>query len=679
MPRVRHRKTLDRQGAVRRVLCAAVVCWLIAVFQIHQLQAETYALLIGINRYTHVPADFQPLEGAVNDVKNFRQMLIREYGVPEGNICVLTDEGASLAAIRQQFRDLSRRVGKDDHFVFHFSGHGTQLADDDGDESAAEAGDTLDEALCPYDCGRDLRGALRDDELGRLLDQIQAAEVVVILDACHSGTATKGLLRAGRARAWPYSAPSIPVAVRGAKALPIGRDLDGANGAAGRIVITACTAEQVANELEHGDAGRGVVTGMLTHFLVTGLRGPADSNGNGIVTYAEAHGFAQRRIDESFNGPLSQFKERQTTVLEPSTPARADNPVFGATRKRPMYAKLVAIADRTCTLDLGVIHGLRPDQVLGVYEPGDGPLSQWKILGKVRVRQQGLQSESAVASILEGSFTTAHVAAPLTNPLASPRLLLATGVESANEGVAPQYAQQMQAAINRELAEIPQIRIDASRYWDLRLVIRQKLVTARSIQLQFQFFASNGQAFPPSARTLDTPLLESVIEQETKAFVAAARHVFDELTNRHALARLVNPAPGFGLQLALGRRPAKDGDLPVFVAGDSLPLGLKASADCFYYVIALRPDGEAKLLRPAEGQPHGAPRDKPLLLRGPGREVVIDGPPGVYLIKLIAFRDEVPLDVFREGLPDPKRIANLPPEQWAETSLAFRVVAREEE
>ena len=82
--------------------------------------AKEYALLIGINYYAD--QRIKPLQGCVNDVNNFQQMLIREYGFAPRRIRVLTDEQATLAAIRAELRNLARICRPSDTLVIHYSG-----------------------------------------------------------------------------------------------------------------------------------------------------------------------------------------------------------------------------------------------------------------------------------------------------------------------------------------------------------------------------------------------------------------------------------------------------------------------------------------------------------------------------------------------------------------------------
>jgi hypothetical protein len=107
--------------------------------------------------------------------------------------------------------------------VIHFSSHGEQVADTNGDEA-----DGYDEAIVSYNAalitqemasGAAARGTLtkaqfdklqanyfRDDEFGAYIQQLRAklgknGDVVVFMDNCHSGTGTRGSakVRGGKA------------------------------------------------------------------------------------------------------------------------------------------------------------------------------------------------------------------------------------------------------------------------------------------------------------------------------------------------------------------------------------------------------------------------------------------------------------------------------------------------
>jgi hypothetical protein len=142
------------------------------------------ALLVGINRYKAVPG----LQGSVNDVETMREILITRWGFKPANITMLTDESATRDRILTTLVELVRISGPEDTLYFHFSGHGSQVQDLNGDEE-----DGLDETLVPQD-GRsgDVKDIV-DDELDAIFSKLRARSTLIVLDSCHSGTATRAL------------------------------------------------------------------------------------------------------------------------------------------------------------------------------------------------------------------------------------------------------------------------------------------------------------------------------------------------------------------------------------------------------------------------------------------------------------------------------------------------------
>jgi len=163
------------------------------------------ALLIGFN----YPRSTCPLAGCWNDIVNIKAFL-RSKGYQEKNITLITDAppekdiargvdketqdklvtvtqpiGAPKIAISQNdlmhlIVDFIETLQPNDQVFFHFSGHGGQLPDRNGDES-----DALDE--CIY--APDLSPVIDDDLRLALVDSLPAgARLVAIMDCCHSGT-----------------------------------------------------------------------------------------------------------------------------------------------------------------------------------------------------------------------------------------------------------------------------------------------------------------------------------------------------------------------------------------------------------------------------------------------------------------------------------------------------------
>lgn len=156
-----------------------------------------YALCIGINNY---PGTENDLAGCRNDADDWAAALMaRGFDTRR-----LVDAAASGAAIRTGLRDLLTRATPGDAVVITYSGHGTWVPDDDGDEP-----DHRDEALCPHDIATN--GPLLDDELYELFGlAAPGVRTVLISDSCHSGTLTRLNRpigdRPGRTRFLPPSA-----------------------------------------------------------------------------------------------------------------------------------------------------------------------------------------------------------------------------------------------------------------------------------------------------------------------------------------------------------------------------------------------------------------------------------------------------------------------------------------
>lgn len=144
------------------------------------------ALLVGINKYK--PELGADLHGCVNDVENMHNLLTTKFGFNPENIRTVIDERATKKAIIERLKWLLDGAKAGDELVFHYSGHGSQVRDRDGDE----LDDQLDEILCPHDLDWD--DPLTDDILAVMFKQLpKGVYLTMICDACHSGTMTKNI------------------------------------------------------------------------------------------------------------------------------------------------------------------------------------------------------------------------------------------------------------------------------------------------------------------------------------------------------------------------------------------------------------------------------------------------------------------------------------------------------
>ncbi|HEY6084629.1 MAG TPA: caspase family protein, partial [Nitrospira sp.] len=143
------------------------------------------ALLIGINKYQAVPK----LQGSLNDIETMRQVLITKWGFPERNIRLLTDEQATREGMMAALNRFVNETGPLDTVYIHYSGHGSQVADLNGDEPD----DKLDETLVPQDGRTGTVPDITDDELETIFGRLRTKNAFIVLDSCHSGTATRSL------------------------------------------------------------------------------------------------------------------------------------------------------------------------------------------------------------------------------------------------------------------------------------------------------------------------------------------------------------------------------------------------------------------------------------------------------------------------------------------------------
>ena len=200
-----------------------------------------YALVIGSNTGGE---DRVQLKYAVSDAKSFARVLIDMGGVERHHCMVITDpdkndllgafkEFASIVALRNG--DSRRKEA-----IVYYSGH----ADADGI--------ILGDEWYSY---RDMR---------KHLQGIGADVKIAVLDACASGNLT-------REKGGKHRKPFL---------------YDMATSMEGYAFLTSSASDEVSQE---SDA---IKSSFFTHYLVSGMRGPADANNDGKVTLNEAYEFA---------------------------------------------------------------------------------------------------------------------------------------------------------------------------------------------------------------------------------------------------------------------------------------------------------------------------------------------------------------------------------------------------
>jgi len=133
------------------------------------------ALLVGLN----YKGTSNELNGCENDIRSMKECFLKVWGVPESNITMkmdgeLTPDKGFIFYLNELVKDAS----DGDNLLFHYSGHGLQIPDDNGDEA-----DGLDEAIMTN------VGLVRDDEISNVLKGVpRGVTIFMIFDCCHSAT-----------------------------------------------------------------------------------------------------------------------------------------------------------------------------------------------------------------------------------------------------------------------------------------------------------------------------------------------------------------------------------------------------------------------------------------------------------------------------------------------------------
>jgi hypothetical protein len=337
------------------------------------------ALLIGINTYPHFETRRQ-LGGCLNDVQIMKDALMRRFGFQEDRITVLRNMEATRAAILAAFEDLVHRADKNDNIVVHFSGHGSQKPDKEGDEP-----DGWDETLVPCDSGRApyTNRDITDDEIHEWLKRLMSRThyVTLIIDCCNSGT----ILREGRVRGLPREEREASERASPARSGPVFRDAWVGTKSFLRegeqcVLFAACRSNEFANEILVGDPPL-VPHGALTYYLVQELMSP------------EFQGATYTEVFERLRPKLTGKCEAQHPQLE----GERNRLVLGQETIVPMpFVSVLCRQGDQLTLEAGAVSGISPGSRWIVYAPGTREVTDNAVcLGTVSIVAVGVTTSEA--------------------------------------------------------------------------------------------------------------------------------------------------------------------------------------------------------------------------------------------------------------------------------------------
>jgi uncharacterized caspase-like protein len=531
------------------------------------------AVLIGINNYAAVPA----LKGSVNDVMTMREILIRRWGFAPQNITMLTDEQASrdniLAALERVVRDSAAQ----DTVYIHYSGHGSQVEDLNGDEE-----DGLDETLVPQNGRTPGVRDIVDDELDELFAKFHTTNVLIVLDSCHSGTAT---------RAFNIRARSVPQDMRIDlyKAAPKSRAI--VPRMESRFVVMSATSEKDE-----------------------ALDGPIQGRYHGFFSYALANALSAAAPDASarqvFNSALQELKRVQEqfgriSMPDPqleAPPAQLDQPLlgirligptnqYGSESPRLTWAGVKTSSNSELILIKGAVLGATPGSTWSIYPPGETVFAAGGAIAVARVSQ--LSGDDALASLISTGASIPTEARAVASMRSTDSSRVSVRIQAPTEI----RRRQVRDLLLKNSKAIDFVGADApSRYIIEVGETTLRLMTADGLQTVGQFDLGNDKWAADTAR---------IIERSLKASeLLSLDNPASQLTVNVSVISESRPATR-DIILVANTQPSR---LRVRATGDprtpsnSLQLAVGASKNAYLTIVDVDPEGNVNVLFPNNSQ-----------------------------------------------------------------------------
>ncbi len=224
---------------------------------------KVWAVIVGISSYDHMPT----LKYTDDDAYRMYAFLKSPEGgaLADDQIRILIDEDATREKILFAMQETFAKAGENDLVFVYFSGHG------------------LRGAFLPIDYDG-YHNKLEHEEIRSILDSSKARYKLCIADACHSGSLLamkSGEIRNVLADYYKTLAHAKP----------------------GTALIMSSKSDETSLE------SSGLRQGVFTHFLIRGLKGEADADGNKIVTIKELFNFVNDNV-RAYTG------NRQSPVIQ---------------------------------------------------------------------------------------------------------------------------------------------------------------------------------------------------------------------------------------------------------------------------------------------------------------------------------------------------------------------------
>ena len=228
--------------------------------------AETYALIMGAGdyKYDNIPK----LPGAIEDARRIKQALIETGMVKEEHITYIEDP--VFTEIKFQLEDLFEKGEAQDRLIFYFAGHSEVGINEEGQQDTFLCGiyvrkDRLEESAYNF--------REHFEEIGK---KLKAQQTVMIFDTCYAG---------GIRQARKLDIKSIEKV--GFEAMAQAKGVN---------FLFSSGEEEISQEMGEDQGG------WYTHYLLEGLEGAANLDGDDYINLEELSTYVQQKVSKSTSG-----------------------------------------------------------------------------------------------------------------------------------------------------------------------------------------------------------------------------------------------------------------------------------------------------------------------------------------------------------------------------------------
>lgn len=221
---------------------------------------HAYAVIVGVERYRDLPR----VEYAIRDAEMVKLYLVKALGYKEQNIVMLLDDRVTRSQLEARLEQwLPKQVAEhhDSEVFVYYGGHGAPDQNTNQSFIVPYDGDPLFLETTAYPVNR----------LYKVLGDLPAKRVIVVVDSCFSGTGGRSVIAKG-ARPMLMTVTDPVIA------------------SSNLIVLSAAASNQISStymDKRHG---------LFTYYFLKGIQGEADANKDSVVEVQELDAYLKSTV-----------------------------------------------------------------------------------------------------------------------------------------------------------------------------------------------------------------------------------------------------------------------------------------------------------------------------------------------------------------------------------------------